>query len=524
MGGKELSSSYSILNKRIRAFANGYRQNIALLGDNREELTYFLENYFSSNKLDTLTYIHTTTIYAGKQEFFRGIIFSLLNSYLHQNLSFDNLINYANSILPSTTEFIKNYLKKEDISFLDTLEVINKFINETNRQVIFIIEEFLTAADIFEDFYQSFSKFIILQRNCMIVLTTSEAKKAKKVLTSELNLLFGNFEITSINEKSFLEIFLYFKDLLTPFKPSPFFISFFINMLGSNIIYYNLIAKNLKNIYSNETNEEKIIFSALKDMFYSKESYFFQKFIHYIDSLYDNFNDFPSIIRLLFAISEGYLRKKDLISLGIYNSKDISHKLQKLCEFNFIDNLGNIYKLKDPSFSFWLNTVFKLYFAPPILNIEQKEITYRKKIEEEILMFKEDFFQNKLQRVVQLFSSFKNDSLRLDKNLYQLPYIEKTKIISYPNKEFHLIIGEGREIVFAGIKEKNSDDNDIFEFIEKGANIKGKKVRKIFVSLGILPPTAHLIAKNNRLTLWDLNDINRLLQIYNKPLINADLT
>jgi len=284
------------------------------------------------------------------------------------------------------------------------------------------------------------------------------------------------------------------------------------------------MAKSIKNISPNDTDEEKIILSALKDMFYCRESYFFQRFIQRIDSLYDNFNDFPLIIKLLFALSEGYIRKKDLISLDIYSPKDILHKLQKLCELNFVDNLGNIYKLKDYSFSFWLSTVFKLYFSPPILNVEQKELTYRKKIEEEIVIFKEDFFQNKLQRIIQLFSSFKNDSLRLDKSLYQLPYIEKTKIISYPNKEFHLVIGEGREIVFAGIKENNTDDNDIFEFIEKGANIKGKKVRKIFISLGILPPTAHLIAKNNKLTIWDLNDINRLLHIYNKPIINADLT
>ena len=110
----------------------------------------------------------------------------------------------------------------------------------------------------------------------------------------------------------------------------------------------------------------------------------------------------------------------------------------------------------------------------------------------------------------------------MGKNKYRLPTIEKTKIISYPDNGFHLLVGEGKEMVFAGIKEKDVNDNDIFEFIEKGSNIKGKKVRKIFISLDTLSPTARLIAKNNKLTIWDVNEVNRLLTVYNKPIVSFD--
>jgi len=140
---------------------------------------------------------------------------------------------------------------------------------------------------------------------------------------------------------------------------------------------------------------------------------------------------------------------------------------------------------------------------------------------EKIALFKEEFAKDKLKKVMQLFSSFKNDTLSFGKNKYQLPTIENPKVISYPTRNFHLLIGEGKEIVFAGIKEKNVEDNDIFDFIEKGSNIKGKKVKKIFVSLDNLPPTARLIAKNNKLTIWDINEINRLLTVYNKPIVSS---
>ncbi|MCK4519682.1 MAG: hypothetical protein KAT96_00725, partial [Candidatus Omnitrophica bacterium] len=307
-----------------------------------------------------------------------------------------------------------------------------------------------------------------------------------------------------------------------PLSPSPLFLSFFVSILGTNIAYYSLISKIIKKNYFSEDDEASTMLIIEKAL-YLKETYLFQKFIKKIDLIKFHFKDPVLVIKLLFALSEGYLRKKELISLGLYNSKELTGKLQKLLDLSYIENLGNVYKLKDSLFSFWLTSAFKLYFSPPVLNPQQKKALFKKNLEEKIVLFKEDFIKDKLKKIMQLFSSFKNDTLCLGKNRYHLPAIENAKIISYPARNFHLLIGEGKEIVFAGIKEKNVEDNDIFDFIEKGSNIKGKRVKKIFVSLDTLPPTARLIAKNNKLIIWDVNEVNRLLSVYNKPIVSYDL-
>lgn len=508
----------SALDKRVKAFTLGYRQNIALIGGDNEEISYLLSDYLQGNKSEELTYLYVSSAYAGKKEFFKAIAFSLLSDYTCKSESLDTLINYASPVLVSTTNFIKDCLKRENISFLDVLEIINKFINESNRSCVLIIEEFLNLAGIFKGFYQDFSKFIILQRNCMIVLTTSSSRDAEKVFSGELNLLFGNFEKVFLNENTSLANYFYFKNLLQPFSLSPFFLSFFVNILGTNIIYYGLMAKIIKENYQ-EGNEEGLIISAVEETLYSKETYLFQKFIKKIDLIKFYFKDSTLILKLLFALSQGYLRKKELASLGIYDSKELNIRLQKLLDLNYLENLGNIYKIKDSLFSFWLTSVFKLYFSPPVLNPRQKIALFKQGLEEKIILFKEEFVKDKVSKIMQLFSSFKNDTLRLGKGKYRLPSVENAKIISYPARDFHLLIGEGKEIVFAGIKEKNVEDNDIFDFIEKSSNIKGKKVKKIFVSLDNLPPTARLIAKNNKLTIWDVDEVNRLLTVYNKPIV-----
>ena len=522
MSSEPWTIKLSALDKRVKAFTLGYRQNIALLGGDKEEITYLLSNYLQRNKSDELTYLYASSAYAGKKEFFKAIAFSLLSDYTRKSESLDSLINYASPVLASTTNFIKDCLKKENISFLDILETINKFINESNRNCVLIIEEFLNLAEMFKDFYQDFSKFIIIQRNCMTVLTTSNSRDAEKVLSGELNLLFGNFEKVFLSENASLANYFYFKNLLEPLSPSPLFLSFFVNILGSNIVYYNLMAQTIKKSYQG-TDEKASLITIVEKTLHLRETYLFQKFIKKIDLIKFYFKDSILTLKLLFALSHGYLRKGELVSLGIYNSKDLNNRLQKLLDLNYIESLGNIYKIRDSLFSFWLTSVFKLYFSPPVFNPQQKQALFKKGLEEKLALFKEEFAKDKLKKVMQLFSSFKNDTLCLGKNRYQLPTVENAKVISYPTRDFHLIIGEGKEIVFAGIKEKNVEDNDIFDFIEKGSNIKGKRVKKIFVSLDNLPPTARLIAKNNKLTIWDINEVNRLLTVYNKPIVSSEV-
>ncbi len=510
------SIKLSTLDKRLKAFNEGYRQNLAFIGNDPEETSYLLQSYFQSNNENKFIYIHLSASYLGKKEFLKAVAFSLLSGYAHRTDSLDNLIYLLNPTLPLTTENIKRCLKNNQINFLEILEIINTFINESNRQCIFIIEEFLEVANLFESFYSDFSKFIILEKNCMIILTASAEKEALKVFSDELNLLFGNFEIVSLKENLFLDSVFHLKNSLLPLKPSPFFLSFFVNLLGSNCLYYEIGIKAIKDRYRSEDEEGSIV-SILSDCLYNPQTYCFQRFIKKIDQLKFNFKDFNSILEILFYLNQGYIRKKDLLALALCDSKELYGKLQKLTDLNYLVNFGDIYRISDTLFSFWLSHVFIFYSSSSLLNPKKRIQLYCQNLKKEIALFKEEFCTGSLEKVLQLFTCFKNDNLRLGKTRYSLPSIERAKTISDSQKDLHLIIGEGRQIIFAAIKSSDASDNDLFEFIEKGANIRGKGVKKIFISLGELPMTTRLIAKNNKITVWDASELNRLFQIYNKP-------
>jgi hypothetical protein len=518
----------AILDKRLKAFSDGYRQNIALLADDQQEISYLLGQYFSRANLDTITVVHVCTTFCGKRDFLKAIAFSLLSSYSKKIDDLDKLIHCLSPSMPSTTEAIKKSLKNTDIDFLSIVDIINSFISETNMRCLLIIDNFLQLGPLFADFYASFSKFIMLQRNCMVVVTESSPRDAKRTLSNELNLLFGNFEVIDLDETAPLYNFMRLKRSLKDLAPSPFFLSFMVKHIGSNSLHYEMLMPIIKEKYL--VNQE---LSAITDIFVTavcaKNTFFFQKFMLSIENIKHQFKDHQKIIKLLTHMSDGYLRKKELASLGLYDTKNLALRLQKLSDLNYVHNFGSIHKVKDPLFSFWLSHSFRINSNFSGYNLQKRLFT--KSILDYAALSREEFMDDSLSKMLQLFSSFKNDRILLRKKKYILPSVNKTKTVSYPEENFHLLIGEGREIIFAGLKEKSATENDILAFLEKGANIKGKGVKKVFITLDTAKANTKLIAKNSKLTIWDVNDINQLLDIYNKaniawdqvPLLERDL-
>jgi hypothetical protein len=510
----------AILDKRISAFPQGYRQNLALLGDSEEEIAYLLEEYLNSCVSREVAVIHADTRHIDQRDFFKSIAASILSEYLRKAEPLDNLILEASPILPSTTHYIKEVTKKTSApGFLESLELVNKFIIESGRKCVFIVENFLGLRRLFPHFHNEFSKFIVIQRNCMVILTSAYVKESEKFLATELNVLFGNFENVYLNEMSFVDNYVYMKQALTKFPCSPFFISFFVNIMSSNTMYYDLMQRSIREHYRQDAEESSIV-TMLYQSLYTRQSYLFQKFINKINFIENNCKDFYSLTKILIALSNGYARRQELSSLHIVETRELQNKLQKLCDMNYVDSIGDLYKVKDSLFAFWLSHVFIFTFFSPLRNPVKNRILFEKKAQETLALFKETFYKDNVKRVLELISSFKDDTLRFGRFKYKLPCVERTRIVSYPEKNFHLIVGEGKEIIFVGIKDACTEDKDILDFLEQGSSVKGKGVRKIFISLDKVSSAVKLVAKNNKLPLWDIDEINRIMTVYNKPIIS----
>jgi len=100
----------------------------------------------------------------------------------------------------------------------------------------------------------------------------------------------------------------------------------------------------------------------------------------------------------------------------------------------------------------------------------------------------------------------------------RLPRLDKIKTISYPEKRFNILIGEGEEIAFVGVKEDVTQEKDILDFERITDPIKVRNLKKIFISLGMLENSARLVAKESKILLWDSEVVNKILKLYHKPI------
>ena len=226
------SIKLALFDKRIDSFVNGYRQNVALFAHDEEEISHLLDDYLGRKTIAATKIARASAAHTDRKMFFKNIIYSLLCD--SPGASLDTIINKAQVKLPNTAAFIKQILQKASIDFLDFTEIVNLFITESGLRCLLIIEQFHKMHELFPCCFDDFSKFIILQRQCMVVLATSSEKESDRIISSELNLLFGNFEKIDLNGELFTENYRHIKNTLALTEPSDLITSFLENILDSN--------------------------------------------------------------------------------------------------------------------------------------------------------------------------------------------------------------------------------------------------------------------------------------------------
>ncbi len=507
-----------MLHKRINSFCEGYRQNVALLGKGSESIHHLLEEYVLPRRHQGLTYLCLNPSYSDEYDIFRNLSYSLLAQVFTREDSLDALIRQAAGDLPRTAACIKEGLKRKRCSAGDIINLLNIFIEERDTRCVLIIEEFWAMEEVFARFFEDLAKFILAQKKCMVVVTASRIKEAERILGSQLHLLFGNFEVVSLDSVSLLDAYIYFTDCIKPLTIPPYCIGFFVYLLQSNIMYYRVLAEQIKKI--SHSDYDDIVINVIRSVLYERDSALFQRFANRIDVLKEKYpRDSRRLIKILNLMSRGYIRKNDIMFFSAMEKRKCTAGLQKLVELGYVETCGNIYRIADSMFSFWLSHIFGLYTRGQFIDKEKRIRRFYLAMREELALFKDDFYKERIQRIVELFSSFQNDTLMIEEQKMKFPLLRKTKVVPYPEEGLSLLVGEGDDLVLVGITEKDTSDADILQFLQKTTAVRNRNTRKIFISLGEPNSAARLIAKESKISLWDRHGLNALMQIYNKPVM-----
>lgn len=526
----------AILDKRIEGFKKGYRQNIALIGSPLTGKTSILRMLLSDMDSCAILPIYIKLNARSLRQIIHGIFNQILRPFLKsQNIDtstgdFMYLQGKSQAFLPKTTAKIKvidhNLDKGKDcMALLDTFELAQIFFEESNKPCLLMLDEFQDL-ECFggEDIFVELARKIVVQKNTMYLITSSSRIKAKEILSQSLSLLFGNFEVLEIEPYSifisdgFITKNLEFemrhthKRFLIDFTfGHPFYLDRFCRELSLQAIRHNL-----------DFITEGVFIEAFENLLFEEWGTFNQRFINLLDKISSD-RQRENYIAILSSIIYGHNKIKAIATDVDKKEKIIQQRISRLYDTGLIIKNGDFLCLTDKVFAFWLKFSYNKKMEFDYLDEETLRLDFRNNL----LSIMNNFFivlrQTAIERIVELFNLFKNESVQMERKKIVLSHFKEIRLLKLEKGSFDaIILAESPDVLWiVAVKNGLLSDADIAEFISECKKYRSpKSQRKIIITLNEkIDMNTKLKALEEKVMTWETSYLNSLFGLYNKPAI-----
>jgi len=524
-----------LLNKRVNGLGEGYRQNIAIIGEEHIGKThliqYWLSKYCNNYIVPIYIEVKPQELDNFSQKFIGIFLYTFLQNSqisLHDDIGY--LLRKAQNYIPRTAKLCRDLLgehkkKRPQDDFVKIFHLPEVFYEETGKRCCVILDEFHRIEEMgIKDLYADLRKCIMLNKNTMYLLVSSRRQTAERILASNLNLLFGNFQkvdLESFNAKTAL---LFIQDKLKHLDVSEEILNFIIDFSASRPFYLNVICNALADYHTKNTGVHPTIDSlvvSLESVFLEEWGILNKLFSGLLKELETNTKN-PTVTKILIELANGTKRLPEIARRLHKTKKEVSLLLNQLQAFDLISKTVDIYMLCDRVFGFWLKYIFAAYLNAFAVESHKQGQLFRKELRLLFDNFNEEQAKAMSERILELFNQFSNESVQLQKKHLRLNHFKEVKLFNINGEKIRegILCRAPNSLWIAGIKEDYVGEDDIIEFIDACKKFKyNKPLKRILITLDEMDVNARLIAKEEKIITWDLPCINSLLEIYGRPRI-----
>ncbi|MCM8800811.1 MAG: hypothetical protein NC912_02190 [Candidatus Omnitrophica bacterium] len=514
-----------ILKKRISDLKYGYRQNIAIIGDEligKTSLIFKLINQFYDNYIIILYLeIRSETISTFVKRFIGVLLYNfLINSDTSLKEDLDFLIKKSEKYIPKTTEKIRLILnalerrKTEDI-FSELLSLCELIHEESGKFCIIIWDEFHNLESIgIKNLYREWSKLLISQKNTLYIIISSQKFKAQLILSKHLSLLFGNFQIISVEPFDIKTSEEFIENRLNGFNLDLGLRNFIVHFTGGWPLYLELITEAV--LKTKETN----LVDILENLLFEPLGILNQRFSSYLKRLLDNpyHHDYMMI---LYLIASGHNKIKDISRILHKQNKQLSLIINRLLELDIITKNGDFLKINDRVFSFWLRFVYQAKQHSLTFDAKNQRDLFRNYIETLIKEFLFNSQKSVTERLIELLHLFENERLQIGRKKLKLSHFREIKPLEFNCRNFKngLICRSNESLWILALKQDLLTEDDIVEFVNECKRYRRKLDKKIIITLQDIDTNAQLRALEEKILTLNLENLNQLFDIFYKPRI-----
>ncbi|MFH1594181.1 MAG: ATP-binding protein [Candidatus Omnitrophota bacterium] len=521
----------SILGKRVNALRGGYRQNVALTGQMLSGKSSILYQFLYLLKDTSLVPLYIEVMEEPFSLFADKFIATLLYNYLVScdrkvDKDLNALIKESEALIPHTVYAIKRVksdLAKRKYSYayrelLNLTSILNK---ETGKSCIVILDEFHNLEFFrIKKPYIHFGKIIMIQKDTMYIVSSSQKSAIKKILSEKLALLYGNFEIVEVSGFDWKTSHAFLREKMQNITLPQRYADYIIDFADKTPFYLDVISKKILEIANAQKFtyvDEGVMVEAFTSLLHNTSGTINQYFTNNIMNLLEK-RGRKDFLDVLIAMACGANKLKGIA--GWLNKKStggFTGKLVELEEFDMVYKNGSFYELQDKVFKFWLRTVYHARRTALVDDMFDKANDFRQEIKKDIDGYLFESQKNLIERVKELFSSFNGETVEIDKRQKKLSRFESVDFAD-PGQCQDLIAKQERtgKLWVSCIAMKKIEEPDVADLIERYRHMRDKIGRQIYIALGGIDENALLLAKEKSVWVWDPANVNELLKLYKK--------
>jgi len=516
-----------ILEKRVNGLKHGYRQNLAIIGDElvgKTSLVFkFLSKFYDSHVVPVYLEIRPESLNVFAKRFVGILLYNFL-AYsgipLREDLDF--LIKKSEKFIPKTTEKIKSILattpsKKKNNNFLELLTLCDSINQETGKCCVVIFDEFHNLENMgIQNLYREWSKLIMLQKNTMYILVSSLKYKTKLILSKNLSLLFGNFELISVEPFDTRASEEYLEQKLSGINLDTGQKNFIVNFTGGFPMYLEVICEAL--IKSGGGNLTEI----LENLLFDSSGILNQRFSNYIK----RFLDTPysqDYISILYLVSSGNNKIKDIAHILHKTKKEVTLSISRLIETDILIRSGDLFKISDRVLGFWIRFVYQEKLTSLTFDAKNQKTLFRNNLEGMIKEFLFDTRKPLVERMSELLRLFEDETIQIEKKRFKLNHFREIKPLEFGHRNFKKgLLGRSSDSLWImAFKPEQLNEEDVTEFAKECKKYRHKLQRKIIVTFQEVDANARLRALEEKILTWDLNNLNQIFDLFSKPRVIA---
>lgn len=512
-----------LLKKRIDGFLHGYRQNIAIVGDElvgKTSLIFSLLKKYHDNRVLVL-YLQNRpeTVDSFARRFIGVLLYNfLINSGIELKEDLDFLIGKSCRYIPKTVDKIKAILlsldkRKRCNVFTELLSLCESLHSETQKSCVVIFDEFHNLESLgVGKLYAEWSKVLMAQKNTMYIIISSLRFKTRAVLAKNLSLLFGNFEVMEVEPFDIKTSYGYIATKTYDLGLDSGLKNFVVHFTGGHPFYLEVITDALLKYNSPD------LVDILEGLLFESSGILNQKFSNYLKRFLDSPQN-QQYMSILHLISCGHNKLKDIAHLMHKTLKEVNLRVAYLLESDAIDRQGDFLKINDRVFCFWLKFVYQEKLNSLTFDSKNQKEMFRRYIEDVVNEFLLNTSKPVITRIEELMQLFTDDVVQIDRKKIKLTHFREIKPLEFFSKGLKegLIGRSGDSLWIMAVKQDFLTEDYVVEFSKECKRYRNKTQKKIIVSLNDTDANAKLRALEEKIWMWDLNNLNQLFDLFSRP-------